>query len=181
MFFWKAVNRGLCILALWDSRELSWINSCARLLQCSTKIFFFFPKMQLVWELRCLKPAAKHRRVSFALLSLYCTSAGTKKHHSIFALYMILPPEYASSHAFVYFVCAAGADRWQNGSDVIVDYNTSDPLIRWDSYQNICDGEGTVTSPHDAQKTSAGRPPRESEHPSGKRQPTSYPCAVRML
>lgn len=34
-----------------------------------------------------------------------------------------------------------GADRWQNGSDVIVDYNTSDPLIRWDSYQNICDGE----------------------------------------
>lgn len=35
-----------------------------------------------------------------------------------------------------------GADRWQNGADVIVDYNTADPLIRWDSYQNICDGEG---------------------------------------
>ncbi|CAJ1072363.1 tensin-3-like [Xyrichtys novacula] len=34
-----------------------------------------------------------------------------------------------------------GADRWQNGADVIVDYNTADPLIRWDSYQNICDGE----------------------------------------
>uniref|UniRef100_A0A8C9XGX4 Tensin 3 n=1 Tax=Sander lucioperca TaxID=283035 RepID=A0A8C9XGX4_SANLU len=34
------------------------------------------------------------------------------------------------------------ADRWQNGADVIVDYNTADPLIRWDSYQNICDGEG---------------------------------------
>ncbi|KAL6104620.1 tns3 [Pungitius sinensis] len=34
-----------------------------------------------------------------------------------------------------------GAVRWQNGADVIVDYNTADPLIRWDSYQNICDGE----------------------------------------
>ncbi|XP_068196439.1 tensin-3-like isoform X2 [Antennarius striatus] len=34
-----------------------------------------------------------------------------------------------------------GAERWQNGADVIVDYNTADPLIRWDSYQNICDGE----------------------------------------
>lgn len=65
---------------------------------------------------------------------------------------MILPPKYVSSDAFVFFVFAAGADRWQNGSDVIVDYNTSDPLIRWDSYQNICDGEGTVTSPHDTQK-----------------------------
>lgn len=41
---------------------------------------------------------------------------------------------------FIFFV--PGADRWQNGADVIVDYNTSDPLIRWDSYQNICDGEG---------------------------------------
>lgn len=52
---------------------------------------------------------------------------------------------------FVFLAFAAGADRWQNGSDVIVDYNTSDPLIRWDSYQNICDGEGTVTSAHDSQ------------------------------
>uniref|UniRef100_A0A8C5GNC2 Tensin 3 n=1 Tax=Gouania willdenowi TaxID=441366 RepID=A0A8C5GNC2_GOUWI len=26
-------------------------------------------------------------------------------------------------------------------SDVVVDYNTADPLFRWDSYQNICDGE----------------------------------------
>lgn len=67
------------------------------------------------------------------------------------------------------FLSFAGADRWQNGSDVIVDYNTSDPLIRWDSYQNICDGEGTVTSPHDTQKTAAGRPPNESERPRGKR------------
>ncbi|KAF7222466.1 tensin-3 isoform X3 [Nothobranchius furzeri] len=34
-----------------------------------------------------------------------------------------------------------GADLWQNGPDVVVDYNTTDPLTRWDSYQNICDGE----------------------------------------
>uniref|UniRef100_A0AAQ6ADQ4 Tensin 3 n=1 Tax=Amphiprion ocellaris TaxID=80972 RepID=A0AAQ6ADQ4_AMPOC len=40
------------------------------------------------------------------------------------------------------------ADRWQNGADVIVDYNTADPLTRWDSYQNICDGEGTVATLH---------------------------------
>jgi len=40
-----------------------------------------------------------------------------------------------------------GADRWLNGADVIVDYNTADPLIRWDSYQNICDGEGTLAAP----------------------------------
>lgn len=43
---------------------------------------------------------------------------------------------------------APGADRWQNGADVIVDYNTADPLTRWDSYQNICDGEGTVAMLH---------------------------------
>uniref|UniRef100_A0A674MZ69 Tensin 3 n=1 Tax=Takifugu rubripes TaxID=31033 RepID=A0A674MZ69_TAKRU len=40
-----------------------------------------------------------------------------------------------------------GADRWQNGADVIVDYNTADPLIRWDSYQNICDAEGRPIHP----------------------------------
>lgn len=45
---------------------------------------------------------------------------------------------------FLFFV--PGADRWQNGADVIVDYNTADPLIRWDSYQNICDGEGRPSS-----------------------------------
>ncbi|XP_036072219.1 tensin-3 isoform X3 [Oryzias melastigma] len=39
-----------------------------------------------------------------------------------------------------------GADRWQNGPDVVVDYNTSDPLTRWDSYQNICDGEDVESS-----------------------------------
>uniref|UniRef100_A0A8C6PZ17 Tensin 3 n=1 Tax=Nothobranchius furzeri TaxID=105023 RepID=A0A8C6PZ17_NOTFU len=30
---------------------------------------------------------------------------------------------------------------YTNGPDVVVDYNTTDPLTRWDSYQNICDGE----------------------------------------
>ncbi|XP_017277966.1 tensin-3 isoform X3 [Kryptolebias marmoratus] len=39
-----------------------------------------------------------------------------------------------------------GADRWQNGPDVVVDYNTADPLTRWDSYQNICDGEVVQSS-----------------------------------
>ncbi|XP_040910750.1 tensin-3-like isoform X2 [Toxotes jaculatrix] len=39
-----------------------------------------------------------------------------------------------------------GADRWQNGADVIVDYNTADALTRWDSYQNICDGEAVQSS-----------------------------------
>uniref|UniRef100_A0A3P9HQ93 Tensin 3 n=1 Tax=Oryzias latipes TaxID=8090 RepID=A0A3P9HQ93_ORYLA len=39
-----------------------------------------------------------------------------------------------------------GADRWQNGPDVVVDYNTTDPLTRWDSYQNICDGEDVESS-----------------------------------
>ncbi|XP_041752219.1 tensin-3-like isoform X2 [Coregonus clupeaformis] len=34
-----------------------------------------------------------------------------------------------------------GAERWQNGSDVSVDYNIADPLTRWDSYQNIIDRE----------------------------------------
>ncbi|CAB1326339.1 unnamed protein product, partial [Coregonus sp. 'balchen'] len=34
-----------------------------------------------------------------------------------------------------------GAELWQNGADVSVDYNTADPLTRWDSYQNINDGE----------------------------------------
>uniref|UniRef100_A0A3Q2YFS3 Tensin 3 n=1 Tax=Hippocampus comes TaxID=109280 RepID=A0A3Q2YFS3_HIPCM len=33
--------------------------------------------------------------------------------------------------------------KWHNGMDVTVDYNTADPLIRWDSYQNMCEAEGT--------------------------------------
>uniref|UniRef100_A0A8D0CK64 Tensin 3 n=1 Tax=Scleropages formosus TaxID=113540 RepID=A0A8D0CK64_SCLFO len=39
-----------------------------------------------------------------------------------------------------------GSDHWRNVPDIAVDYNTTDPLIRWDSYQNLsCDGEGTAT------------------------------------
>uniref|UniRef100_A0A8D3DE01 Tensin 3 n=1 Tax=Scophthalmus maximus TaxID=52904 RepID=A0A8D3DE01_SCOMX len=55
-----------------------------------------------------------------------------------------------------------GADRWQNGADVSVDYNTADPLIRWDSYQNICDGEGTV----------ATIPPCRGDKAANKRSPS---------
>uniref|UniRef100_A0A8C6WZ68 Tensin 3 n=1 Tax=Neogobius melanostomus TaxID=47308 RepID=A0A8C6WZ68_9GOBI len=56
-----------------------------------------------------------------------------------------------------------GADRWQNGADVIVDYNTADPLTRWDSYQNICDGEGTVDK-----ATYKRRDPSGAEPPLGR-------------
>lgn len=40
----------------------------------------------------------------------------------------------------VYFV---GCEHIQNDNGVIIDYNISDPLIRWDSYENMSpDGEG---------------------------------------
>ncbi|XP_056276894.1 tensin-3-like [Pseudoliparis swirei] len=78
----------------------------------------------------------------------------------------------------------SGADRWLNGADVIVDYNTADPLIRWDSYQNICDGEaprsqgltrdtaaskrspggGEATLGRGARTTSATSSPDHSDH-----------------
>lgn len=47
-------------------------------------------------------------------------------------------------------VVVSGAERWQNGPDVTVDYSLTDPLTRWDSYQNICNGEGRAShqSPH---------------------------------
>lgn len=36
-----------------------------------------------------------------------------------------------------------GCEQLHNDHGVIVDYNTSDPLIRWDSYENMSpDGEG---------------------------------------
>uniref|UniRef100_A0A8C6PW47 Tensin 3 n=1 Tax=Nothobranchius furzeri TaxID=105023 RepID=A0A8C6PW47_NOTFU len=74
-----------------------------------------------------------------------------------------------------------GADLWQNGPDVVVDYNTTDPLTRWDSYQNICDGEGTIDSlytgargrllvpsspplPHWTRTTSTTSSPDHSDH-----------------
>lgn len=88
-FFWKAVNRGLCILSVWDSGELFWINNSARLLQCCTKRIFFLPKNGISVEAKlfetgslcCLHEMnyfilpstfAKHRRVSLAFLSLPC-------------------------------------------------------------------------------------------------------------
>lgn len=44
------------------------------------------------------------------------------------------------SQTDVYF---SGCEHLQNDHGVIVDYNTSDPLIRWDSYENMSpDGEG---------------------------------------
>uniref|UniRef100_A0AAY4E1R8 Tensin 3 n=1 Tax=Denticeps clupeoides TaxID=299321 RepID=A0AAY4E1R8_9TELE len=32
-------------------------------------------------------------------------------------------------------------ERWHNGPNVTVDYSMTEQLTRWDSYQNICDGE----------------------------------------
>ncbi|KAF5898867.1 tensin-3 isoform X1, partial [Clarias magur] len=34
-----------------------------------------------------------------------------------------------------------GADLWQNGADVSVDYSATDSLTRWDSYQDVCNSE----------------------------------------
>uniref|UniRef100_A0A3Q2EHZ6 Tensin 3 n=1 Tax=Cyprinodon variegatus TaxID=28743 RepID=A0A3Q2EHZ6_CYPVA len=39
-----------------------------------------------------------------------------------------------------------GADRWQNGPDITVDYNMAVSLSRWDSYKNICDGEAAQSN-----------------------------------
>ncbi|XP_034744794.1 tensin-3-like [Etheostoma cragini] len=61
-----------------------------------------------------------------------------------------------------------GADRWQNGADVIVDYNTADPLIRWDSYQNICDGEAPRSQGLTQEKASNKRSPSGGEATLGR-------------
>uniref|UniRef100_A0A674F2D8 Tensin 3 n=1 Tax=Salmo trutta TaxID=8032 RepID=A0A674F2D8_SALTR len=56
-----------------------------------------------------------------------------------------------------------GAERWQNGADVSVDYNTADPLTRWDSYQNINDGEvGPITHKKDLHQGKSS--PDHSDH-----------------
>uniref|UniRef100_I3JTF6 Tensin 3 n=1 Tax=Oreochromis niloticus TaxID=8128 RepID=I3JTF6_ORENI len=47
--------------------------------------------------------------------------------------------------------------------DVIVDYNTADPLTRWDSYQNICDGEGTVVITQGPPSTANKRSPTRGD------------------
>uniref|UniRef100_A0A8C2WJR9 Tensin 3 n=2 Tax=Cyclopterus lumpus TaxID=8103 RepID=A0A8C2WJR9_CYCLU len=61
-----------------------------------------------------------------------------------------------------------GADRWQNGADVIVDYNTADPLIRWDSYQNICDGEAPRSQGLTRDKAATKRSPGGGEATLGR-------------
>ncbi|XP_068196438.1 tensin-3-like isoform X1 [Antennarius striatus] len=61
-----------------------------------------------------------------------------------------------------------GAERWQNGADVIVDYNTADPLIRWDSYQNICDGEAPCSQGLTQDRASTKRSPSRGEGTLGR-------------
>ncbi|XP_056246797.1 tensin-3-like [Seriola aureovittata] len=61
-----------------------------------------------------------------------------------------------------------GADRWQNGTDVIVDYNTADPLTRWDSYQNICDGEAPRSQGLNQDKAASKRSPSGGEATLGR-------------
>uniref|UniRef100_A0AAR2KA93 Tensin 3 n=1 Tax=Pygocentrus nattereri TaxID=42514 RepID=A0AAR2KA93_PYGNA len=40
-----------------------------------------------------------------------------------------------------------GAELWQNGADVSVDYSATESLTRWDSYQDICNGEAPSLQP----------------------------------
>ncbi|KAF7668473.1 hypothetical protein LDENG_00008090 [Lucifuga dentata] len=61
-----------------------------------------------------------------------------------------------------------GADRWQNGTDVIVDYNTADPLTRWDSYQNIFDGEAPRSQGLNQDKAANKRSPNGGEATLGR-------------
>ncbi|XP_061860709.1 tensin-1 isoform X11 [Colius striatus] len=76
-----------------------------------------------------------------------------------------------------------GMEHLENGPSVSVDYNTSDPLIRWDSYENFStqreDGaEGTWTEPPLPGKQlekgvqSQEKPPEESTVPSRKQTPS---------
>lgn len=39
--------------------------------------------------------------------------------------------------SIVHLMCSAGLSHLENGPSVSVDYNTQDPLIRWDSYENF--------------------------------------------
>ncbi|XP_072220759.1 tensin-3-like isoform X1 [Leuresthes tenuis] len=61
-----------------------------------------------------------------------------------------------------------GADRWQNGPDVSVDYNTADSLTRWDSYQNICDGEAPRSHGLTQDKEASKRSPNGEEATLGR-------------
>ncbi|XP_067330489.1 tensin-3-like isoform X3 [Channa argus] len=71
----------------------------------------------------------------------------------------------------------SGANRWQNGADVIVDYNTADPLTRWDSYQNIFDGEAPRSQGLTQDKAANKRSPSGGEATLGRgaRTTTSSP------
>ncbi|XP_072454220.1 tensin-3 isoform X6 [Notamacropus eugenii] len=51
-----------------------------------------------------------------------------------------------------------GSEHLQNDHGVVVDYNTADPLIRWDSYENMSpDGEGDDPSGGRIRKLSLGQ------------------------
>ncbi|KAF7247934.1 Tensin-2 [Varanus komodoensis] len=53
---------------------------------------------------------------------------------------------YVILHGIPSFDAGGGCDYLQNDHGVIVDYNTSDPLIRWDSYENMSsDGEDNMS------------------------------------
>ncbi|XP_076828075.1 tensin-3 isoform X2 [Brachyhypopomus gauderio] len=40
-----------------------------------------------------------------------------------------------------------GAEHWQNGTDVSVDYSATSSLTRWDSYQDLCNGDALSLQP----------------------------------
>ncbi|XP_008332536.1 tensin-3 isoform X2 [Cynoglossus semilaevis] len=61
-----------------------------------------------------------------------------------------------------------GADRWQNGADVTVDYNITDALTRWDSYQNICDSEAPRFQALAQDKAASKRSPGAGESTLGR-------------
>ncbi|XP_029873524.1 tensin-1 isoform X12 [Aquila chrysaetos chrysaetos] len=76
-----------------------------------------------------------------------------------------------------------GMEHLENGPSVSVDYNTSDPLIRWDSYENFNiqredSTEGTWAEPSLPGKhlekgvQSREKPPEESAVPARKRTPS---------
>ncbi|XP_055668270.1 tensin-1 isoform X6 [Falco peregrinus] len=77
-----------------------------------------------------------------------------------------------------------GMEHLENGPSVSVDYNTSDPLIRWDSYENFNiqredNAEGTWAEPPLPGKNlekgvqSREKPPEESAVPARKRTPSN--------
>uniref|UniRef100_A0A3B3S696 Tensin 3 n=1 Tax=Paramormyrops kingsleyae TaxID=1676925 RepID=A0A3B3S696_9TELE len=72
-----------------------------------------------------------------------------------------------------------GGECWQNGPEVTVDYNTGDPMVRWDSYENLAtdwdgrrDGKSHFNGSESLCANGGGRRPAESQKDM---QPTSYP------